>query len=228
MIFDHVEEDVSGQVSRLHWPNAGRTWKYILHCSQTVPTIPFSLERLDLSRSYAGQHTALFIDPIDEARIRPLIKGGTAPADLWRVASVEEVLRTIRNYDQIARLSPARVTIVAEHERRYGDPWLTDTLKGFYNHRCQICVHDFEPRYGTPYADVQVIGGRTDSSPVSTDIVVLCPNHNAIIAAANAQFERRSLLFTFPNGLEEPLMLRASSRCVIFFSTEISEASAML
>jgi len=51
LIFDNVEEDTTGQVSRKHWPNAGKSWKYILHCSETVPTIPFSLEKLELRRT---------------------------------------------------------------------------------------------------------------------------------------------------------------------------------
>jgi hypothetical protein len=44
--------------------------------------------------------------------------------------------------------------------------------------------------------------------PVSTSVIVLCPNHNAIIGAARARFDRRALMFTYPNGLEERLTLR--------------------
>jgi hypothetical protein len=208
LIFDYAEEDRTGAVSRRHWPNAGRTWRYILHCSDTVPTIPFSLENLGLSRNYSGQLTATYIAPEDEARIRPYMKGGTPARDLWSVASVSELLQTIRNHDQVVRLSPRRATTVREHERRYSDTWLPDTLKRFYNHRCQICVHDFEPRYGTSYADVRVISTHAHAAPLSTDVLVLCPNHNAIIGAASAAFDRRALVFTYPNGLEEPLVLR--------------------
>ncbi len=193
----------------MHWPNAGRTWRYILHCSETIPTIPFSLERLKLSRSYAGQQNPVYIEPADEARIRPYLKGGTPAADLWQVASVEGLLRAIRNYDQVLRLSSRRHSTVREHQRTYSDPWLSDSLKRFYNHRCQVCVHDFEPRYGMPYADVRVLGERLENTaPASTDVIVLCPNHNAIIGATRATFDRRALLFNYPNGLQERLTLR--------------------
>jgi hypothetical protein len=208
LIFDHVEEDPTGAISRRHWPHAGKTWRYILHCSETVPTIPFSLERLRLSRSYSGQLNTAYIEPEDEGRIRPFLKGGTPAVDLWSVASVDELLRAIRNYDQILRLTPPRTGRVAKHTRRIADPWLPDALKRFYNHRCQVCLHDFEPRYGVPYADTRVIERHADRPPASRDIVVLCPNHTAIVGAADAKFDRRTLAFAYPNGLVEKLTLR--------------------
>jgi hypothetical protein len=208
LIFDHVEDDPTGRISRQHWPDAGRTWRYILHCSETVPTIPFSLEKLELDRKYSGQQTAMYIEPPDAAKIKRFIKGGTAPVDLWTVASVEQLLRTIRNYDHVLRLAPRDTARVREHERTYVDSWLPDALKRFYNHRCQVCAHDFQPRYGTPYADTCLLQRIREPRPLSTDVVVLCPNHNAIVGATRAAFDRRALMFTYPNGLEERLMLR--------------------
>lgn len=208
LIFDHYEADPTGEISRRHWPSAGKTWRYILHCSGTIPTIPFSLESLGLSRSYAGQSNPMYIDPIDEKKIRPYLKGGLPTADLWSVASVDELLTAIRNHDKVLRLSPPRYTTVREHNRQTQDAWMPDALKRLYDHRCQICVHDFEPRYGVPYANTRTIGGEGRSQAVSTDLVVLCPNHNAILGAANATFTRKHLEFRYPNGLVEKLTLR--------------------
>jgi hypothetical protein len=207
LIFDHVEPDPTGSVSRKHWPDAGKTWPYILHCSETIPTVPFSLEKIGLSKDYGGQTNAMYIEPVDECIMRPMLKGGTDPVDLLQVASVEELLRTIRNQDRVTRLAPTRATRVREHDRRYPDTWLTDALKRFYNHKCQICVHDFEPRYGSPFAD-SVLIDEPHGAPVSTDILVVCPNHRAIIGATHARFDRRTLLFEFPNGLKERVTLR--------------------
>jgi hypothetical protein len=208
LIFDHVIPDPTGELSRRHWPNAGKTWRYILHCSETIPTIPFSLESLGLSRSYAGQGNAVYIEPADERKIRPFLKGGTPPVELWSVASVDDLLAAIRNYDRVTRLAPRRYGMVREHRRLAPDTWMPDALKRLYNHRCQICVHDFEPRYGVPYADTLILEKRKNTPPVSTDIAVLCPNHNAIIGAASAVFDRRRLEFRFPNGLVEKVALR--------------------
>jgi hypothetical protein len=209
LIYDHVEEDSTGEISRRHWPDAKRTWPWILHCSETIPTIPFSLEDLDLEHDYAGQANAVYIQPSDERKIRPYLKGGTSPIELWNVASVDELLRAIRNYDEILRLAPPRTTSVGRHERTLADSWLPDALKRFYNHRCQVCLHDFEPRYGVPHADTRVLPDRRPyERPRSRDLVVVCPNHHAIIGATKASFDRRTLAFEYPNGLVEKVTLR--------------------
>ena len=208
LIFDHVERDTTGALSRKHWPYAGREWRYILHCSGTIPTIPFSLERLGLRHDYGGQGNPVNIAPEDEVKIRPYLKGGTPAVELWSIATVEELLRAIRNYDQVLRLAPARKSTVREHDRRIPDPWMPDALKRFYDHRCQVCTHDFQPRYGVPFADTRLVASDRKPTPISTDVVVLCPNHNAIVGATGARFDRRQLAFKYPNGLVEKLMLR--------------------
>jgi hypothetical protein len=208
LVFDRVERDPHGVLSRKHWPDAGKTWPYVLHCSETIPTIPFSLENLGLRHDYSGQGNAVYIRPEDEEKIRPYLKGETPAVELWSVASAEELLRAIRNYDQVLRLAPPKTMRVREHQRRATDTWLPDTLKRFYDHRCQVCVHDFEPRYGVPYADTCVVGSGTPRTPTSIDLVVVCPNHNAIVRTTNAVFDRRELAFSYPNGLVEKLILR--------------------
>jgi hypothetical protein len=67
--FDHFEEDHDGSLSRKHWPSERRRWKWILHCSSIKHIKPFSLEELNLSRSYGGQDNARYIDAEDEKMI---------------------------------------------------------------------------------------------------------------------------------------------------------------
>ena len=55
LVFDHIEPDHDGTISRLHWPRENRTWPWVVYGSATVPTVPFSLEDLDLSMDYDGQ-----------------------------------------------------------------------------------------------------------------------------------------------------------------------------
>lgn len=76
--FDHLEPDPDGSVSRANWPDAGRTWSWILYGRRTLPTEGFSLEDLPLSRSYAGPTNPNRIDPVDEAIILPYILGSPA------------------------------------------------------------------------------------------------------------------------------------------------------
>jgi hypothetical protein len=65
--------DPDGEISRRHWPDAGTTWPWIIYGRRTLPTRPFSIEALPLSRSYANQQNATDIAPEDEAVILPYI-----------------------------------------------------------------------------------------------------------------------------------------------------------
>jgi hypothetical protein len=209
LLFESVVSDHSGAFSREHWPSAGKEWKYILRCSETIPTLPFSLDRLGLARDYSGQTNAHYIEPEDEAKVLPYLKGYAHPAELPHFASVHDLLAGIRNYDTVMHLAPVRSTRVQEHQRRLRDPWLGEALKALYEHRCQICLHDFKPRYGVPYADTRFLTPlEQGGEPVSKNLVVLCPNHEAIIGAAEPTFDVSSLSFRFPNGLVEKFTLR--------------------
>jgi hypothetical protein len=209
LIFDRAQRDVTGSISREHWPAAGKTWRQILFCSETIACIPFSLEDLGLSKNYSGQTNAMYILPKDEARIRPYLQGGTQPAKLPELTSVEGLLAAIRNHDKIVTMEPDRRVHVREHDRHLSDPWLGNALKLFYDHQCQICLHDFKPRYSAPYADTRFLKSPTEGGlPVSRNIVVLCPNHGAIIAETRAKYVPREMAFHYPNGLIEKLRLR--------------------
>jgi hypothetical protein len=209
LVFERAEPDPTGAISLKHWPAAGKSWKYVFHCSRTIPTAPFSLENLSLSRDYGGQTQAIHIAPADELRIRPFIQGTLEARELSYVTNPRTLLQTIRNYDQVARLGPVQTSRVAEYQRRINDPWLGDALKVLYDHRCQVCTHDFRPRWGQAYADTRfVLPLNRGGEPVSSNIVVVCPNHDAIIDAASGVFDREQLAYRFPNGLVERIMLR--------------------
>jgi hypothetical protein len=240
LVFDRIEPDVDGSISRHHWPNEGRAWRWIVYGLMTVPAIPFSLEDLSLSRPYAGQDNARRIDTADESRIRPFIQWSLAETPRPELQVVpagrisdtfdrRRILEAVRNHDRIATTRANRAPALAEQptpyvfgleysgefarflaeETRYRrNPALADTLKSYYRYRCQVCGHDFEPRYGHAIAEghhIQYLShGGLD---VSENIVVLCPNHHRVVHAANAEFNRRELAYDFPNGLRERLML---------------------
>lgn len=209
LIFDREQPDPTGAISREHWPAARKEWKYILFCSETVPCIPFSLEALALGRDYGGQTNPMYIQPEDEVKIRPYLQNGADPARLLELTSVDGLLAAIRNHDKIVTLEPQRRISVRDYERRLSDPWLGNALKQLYDHQCQICCHDFKPKYRTPYADTRFLRPLDQGgTPVSRNIIVLCPNHRAILGAAGAQFQPRQLAFQYPNGLVEKIRLR--------------------
>lgn len=218
LVFDHIERDYDGTISRRHWPREGRIWDWIVYGSATVPTIPFSLEDLNLSKSYSGQNNARYIDPVDQAEVQRYILWSLAqqpdrysqivnPSEIAQTFGRESTLEGVFNHDRIALLTkPSKSRYLSEGFDR--NQWLAESLKSYYFHRCQVCGNDFEPRYGESFAESHHIqylssGGKD----MSGNIVVVCPNHHRIIHATHAEFDRSNLEYRYPNGLREPLIL---------------------
>ena len=109
LVFDHLEPDYDGMISRLHWPKEHRVWPWIVYGSATVPTIPFSLEDLDLSMDYDGQTNPRYIEPRDERLIRPYIQWSLAEvpkATLQSVPASQVAQRFRTGADALGDLQP--------------------------------------------------------------------------------------------------------------------------
>jgi len=218
LVFDHLEPDHDGMISRLHWPREKRTWPWIVYGSATVPTIPFSLEDLDLSMDYDGQTNPRYIEPRDERLIKPYIQWSLAqvPKPMLQLIPASRVaeefgpqrtLSAVYNHDRIAILHPVPKKMVSVEEF-VRNQFLADSLKSYYENRCQVCGQDFLPEYGVAFAETHHIQYLSQGGPdVSGNIVVLCPNHHRIVHATAARFNRQSLTYEYPNGLREPLIL---------------------
>ena len=219
LVFDHLERDHDGSISRLHWPSEGRTWPWIVFGSATVPTIPFSLESLGLSRDYGGQDNARYIEPQDQKVILPFVQWALAQTprpDLQLVPASRlaqefgqtRALTAIYNHDRVAILNPVpKQKIITEQYVR--NQWLADSLKSYYAYQCQVCRQDFLQTYGVKVADTHHIQYLRRGGPdISENIVVLCPNHHRVIHATDALFDHQHLAYEYPNGLKESLILR--------------------
>jgi hypothetical protein len=218
LIFDHYDRDYDGSISRKFWPSEGRTWEWIIYGSATVPTIPFSLDSLNLSRDYQSQNTARWIDPEDEAKITPFILWSLAqvpvaehqlvlPGNIAQTFGSERALSALFNHDRIelSHPTPPKIVTARRFERNQA---LSSGLKSYYNNRCQVCGQDFIPQYGVEYSETHHIQYLSESGlDISSNIIVLCPNHHRIVHETGAQFDRVSLTYEYPNGLVEPLLL---------------------
>lgn len=217
LVFDHLERDYEGKISREHWPAEGRVWDWVVYCSASVPTIPFSLEDLELSHRYEGQSNAQYIDPTDERLVMPYIQWSLAsvpepgrqlfgPSSVLQNFGPDLTLTAVFNHDRIAMIHPTlrkRVSV----ERFERNSWLAETLKVYYNHRCQVCGLDFQPTYNVGLADTHHIQYLVNGGPdISGNIVVLCPNHHRVVHATEARFDRTELAYHYPNGLCESLV----------------------
>jgi 5-methylcytosine-specific restriction endonuclease McrA len=208
LVYDHYEVDHIGEISRQHWPRAGKTWKYVLVCSETILTIPFSLEDLPLSVDYGGRTNPRAISQRDEALIHPYIWGRMTGYELRDTFGPSLVKETIVNYDVITRRERPQTISVPEHEEYYRDPLLAESLKSIYDHRCQVCGMNFKIKYEEPFAETHHIHSLSEGGlDISKNLIVICPNHHRIIHKTDAKFDRSRLLYKYPNGLEERLLL---------------------
>lgn len=208
LVYDHYELDHTGSISKEHWPHAGKTWRYILVCSDTIPTIPFSLEDQNLSKSYIGQTNPMMIAHQDEKVIAPYVWGHINGYELRDKFGPTMVRETLANYDVITHPKDVKKIIIPEHEDYFRDPFLSESLKALYDHRCQVCGMNFQMKYDEPFAETHHINPLSKGGlDISKNIIVICPNHHRIIHKTNAEFDLHRLLYQYPNGLEERLIL---------------------
>lgn len=208
LIFDHYEIDHTGEISQYHWPVAGKKWKYILFCSETIPTVPFSLEDLLLPSDYAGQTNPRAISPADELLILPYIWGKISGYELRDTFGPKLVREAIANYDTTVLRKEPRKIMIPEHEEYYRDQLLSESLKSIYDHRCQICGMNFRVKYDEPFAETHHIRPLSEHGlDVGENVIVICPNHHRIVHKTKPTFERSKLLYSYPNGLKERLIL---------------------
>ncbi|MDD5529721.1 MAG: HNH endonuclease signature motif containing protein [bacterium] len=220
LYFDHYEQDYDGAISKYYWPNAGKTWHWILHCNGMTSTIPFSLEKLNLINNYSGQTNPMIIKSEDVNKVMFYLIGiplkGESIGDkihtALRDSAIDKeyaLLAAIKNNDRIVESNPNQInwTTVPAHKEIKRNAELPCLLKEFYSFKCQICGHDFlEEGYEHPYSETHhilwILRGGMDHS---NNLIVVCPNHHRIIHREDPIFDRNKLVFVYKNGLNEHL-----------------------
>lgn len=75
-------------------------------------------------------------------------------------------------------------------------------LKKLYDYRCQICEQTIGLPCGVKIAHIHHIDYFSTSMNNNADnIIVVCPNHHAIIHNQNPFFDKKRKAFIFPNGI---------------------------
>lgn len=85
---------------------------------------------------------------------------------------------------------------------------ISENLKMLYDYRCQICGENFGKRYETNIVESHhlnpfVISLNNDSS----NQMIICPNHHRVIHRAEPVLDKKRLIFLYPNGIEERVVL---------------------
>lgn len=83
-----------------------------------------------------------------------------------------------------------------------------DNLKMLYGYRCQICGRLIGEEYGSHVVEAHHIDYFVKSlNNDASNQIIVCPNHHSIIHDVNPVFDRKRLLYSYENGMEEKLVL---------------------
>ncbi len=115
-----------------------------------------------------------------------------------------EVALSAKIKAELPKLSPERrIEIVSNYQRNRS---IIKNLQEMYAGRCQICAFDPISVYGVNAACAHHIHYLSrGGSDVIENLILLCPNHHAVIHADDAVFDYAKRIFIFSNGRQEPL-----------------------
>lgn len=88
------------------------------------------------------------------------------------------------------------------------DKSIGDTLKKFYDYRCQLTGEKIGDQYNAHVVEAHHIVPFTESlNNDASNIIIVNPTFHRIIHKANPEFDNTTLSFKFPNGVVEKLKL---------------------
>jgi predicted restriction endonuclease len=113
---------------------------------------------------------------------------------------IEQILQMQDNSSIVQKLKTIKI--------RKLDKTIGDNLKLIYGYKCQICGLYIGESYDAKVIHTHHIEYFSVSLNNNADnIMIICPNHHSIIHVTNPIFDRKSKLFTYPNGYSEGLKL---------------------
>ena len=140
--------------------------------------------------------TSLLLDPVVAGDISQEMDQLTDMPELM----IEELL----SVDETAGIKEkVRITKIRRMNHAIGD-----TLKSLYGYRCQICGAYIGEAYGSQVIHAHHIDYFSHSlNNDATNIMIVCPNHHAIIHDKNPEFNSKEKTYRYPNGYVEGLAL---------------------
>jgi len=119
----------------------------------------------------------------------------------------ERVLESNFNFDVADKgskiIEDERVFKIRKLNRKIGD-----NLKLLYDYRCQICGKFIGEGYGAHVVEAHHIDYFVKSlNNDASNQLIVCPNHHSIIHEVNPVFDRKKLIYLYPNGMQEGLVV---------------------
>lgn len=117
----------------------------------------------------------------------------------------------VESIEDIINRTDATATIqirTADMKVRKYDISIVNALKKLYKGRCQICGCACGEEQGVSIVHAHhIVPFSKSQNNNAGNIMILCPNHHAIIHAANAVFDNKDMAYRFPNGTVAKLLL---------------------
>ncbi|MDD4699075.1 MAG: HNH endonuclease [Oscillospiraceae bacterium] len=119
----------------------------------------------------------------------------------------ERIFESSFNYDvedfDADMIEDKRIVKIRKLNRKIGD-----NLKLLYGYRCQICGRLIGEDYGAHVVEAHHIDYFVSSlNNDANNQLIVCPNHHSIIHEINPVFDRPKLIYIYPNGIQEGLMI---------------------
>ena len=119
----------------------------------------------------------------------------------------ERILEASFNYDvsddTACIVETARTVKIRKLNKKIGD-----NLKLLYGYRCQICGKLIGEEYSSHVVEAHHIDYFVHSiNNDQSNQMIVCPNHHSIIHDINPVFDRKRLIFIYPNEYQEGLKL---------------------
>jgi hypothetical protein len=182
-----------------------RSYAYISRLKELQP--PGSKGRIRIPEDMK-EYLAIYTTEYDDSYILEPIMAGDLQAYRESIKDRKErMVEASIDYDVIdpgASFSETkRLMRIRKLNRKIGE-----NLKILYGYRCQICGRIIGEEFGSHIAEAHHIDYYVTSlNNDSNNQMVLCPNHHSIIHDADPRFDRKRMLYLYPNGLEQKIVM---------------------
>lgn len=178
----------------------------------------YSKEQIALQRQYRGNGKLPYIDEAHQEHIAIYSThiAGTLLFDCMQIQEFQEESNALKELGESVaegildgRDDTAGILIRTKSCKiRKLSRTIADDLKAAYGYRCQICGQSIGEPYGSHLIHAHHIHYFVHSlNNNANNIMIVCPNHHAIIHDVNPIFDFAQKQFHYPNGYVEGLSL---------------------